>query len=144
MGQQQLILLVLGIVIVGLAITIGIQAFSENNKKANMDGLLNDAIGIASTAQAWMLKPGIYGGGNNTCQAACDWTSVSFSILGYALDSSGSYSNVNGTFSLDGSSSPTQLVITGTNASLGNQVTITVIGTTVDAITSSVDPDFSS
>ena len=35
MGQQQLLLLVLGIVIVGLAVVVGIQAFGENQKKAN-------------------------------------------------------------------------------------------------------------
>ena len=56
MGQQQLLLLVLGIVIVGLAVVVGIQAFSENQKKANSDALVNDAIRIASDAQAWKLK----------------------------------------------------------------------------------------
>ena len=48
MGQQQLLLLVLGIVIVGLAVVVGIQAFSENQKKANADATVNDAIRIAS------------------------------------------------------------------------------------------------
>ena len=51
MGQQQLLLLVLGIVIVGLAVVVGIQAFSENQKKSNADALVNDAIRIASYAQ---------------------------------------------------------------------------------------------
>ena len=50
MGQQQLLLLVLGIVIVGLAVVVGIQAFSENQKKSNADALVNDAIRIASDA----------------------------------------------------------------------------------------------
>lgn len=58
MGQQQLLLLVLGIVIVGLAVVVGIQAFSENQKQANADQMVNDAIRIASDAQAWKLKPG--------------------------------------------------------------------------------------
>ena len=58
MGQQQLLLLVLGIVIVGLAVVVGIQAFGENQKKANTDAVVNDAIRIASDAQAWALKPG--------------------------------------------------------------------------------------
>ena len=39
MGQQQLLLLVLGIVIVGLAVVVGIQAFSENQRKANADAM---------------------------------------------------------------------------------------------------------
>ena len=53
MGQQQLLLLVLGIVIVGLAVVVGIQAFGENQRKANNDALINDGIRIASDAQAW-------------------------------------------------------------------------------------------
>ena len=44
MGQQQLLLLVLGIVIVGLAVVVGIQAFSENQKQSNADMMVNDAI----------------------------------------------------------------------------------------------------
>ena len=63
MGQQQLLLLVLGIVIVGLAVVVGIQAFSENQKQSNADMMVNDAIRIASDAQAWKLKPSAFGGG---------------------------------------------------------------------------------
>ncbi len=63
MGQQQLLLLVLGIVIVGLAVVVGIQAFGENQKKSNQDAMVNDGIRIASDAQAWALKPAAFGGG---------------------------------------------------------------------------------
>ncbi len=142
MGQQQLILLVLGIVIVGLAVTVGIQAFSENSKKANMDALVDDTIDFATTAQTWMLKPSIYGGGNNSCRTTCDWSSVTLSHLGYA-ESGGAYTNVNGSFIVDGSAG-TQLVITGTSAAHGNQVTITVTGTAPPDISSSVNADYSS
>ena len=62
MGQQQLLLLVLGIVIVGLAVVVGIQAFSENQKKANADALLLTAMRIATDAQAWLQKPEALGG----------------------------------------------------------------------------------
>ncbi len=89
MGQQQLLLLVLGIVIVGLAVVVGIQAFSENQKKANADALVNDAIRIASDAQAWMLKPTAFGGGGNSCATTCDWTGADFAQLGYATGSAG-------------------------------------------------------
>lgn len=142
MGQQQLILLVLGIVIVGLAVTVGIQAFSENSKKANMDALVDDAIDLATTAQTWMLKPSIYGGGNNSCRTTCDWSSVTFSHLGYA-ETGGTYTNVNGSFAVNGSGG-TQLVITGTSAAHGNQVTITVSGTAPSDMSASIDADYSS
>lgn len=142
MGQQQLLLLVLGIVIVGLAVAIGIQAFSENSKRTNLDALANDAIDVASAAQAWMLKPSIYGGGNNSCQTTCDWSGATFSSLGLTVSSSGSHTNLNGEITLDGSSSPTELVVVATNTSYGNQVTITVSGIEPADITSSVDPNY--
>lgn len=141
MGQQQLLLLVLGIVIVGLAVVVGIQAFSENQKKANADALVNDAIRIASDAQAWMLKPQAFGGGNNSCATTCSWTGLSFAQLGYPV-TSGAYTNLNGSFAV--SASGTDLTITATSATNGNQVTVVVNGTQPDNITTTVDTGYSS
>ena len=62
MGQQQLLLLVLGIVIVGLAVVVGIQAFGENQRKSSADAMINDGVRIASDTQAWSLKPTAFGG----------------------------------------------------------------------------------
>jgi hypothetical protein len=137
MCQQQLLLLVLGIVIVGLAVVVGIQAFSENQKKANADALVNDAIRIASDAQAWMLKPTAFGGGGNSCATTCDWTGADFAQLGYATGSGGTYSNLNGVFSI--SASGATITIVGTSAANGNEVTVDVTGTTPAAIATSVD-----
>jgi hypothetical protein len=143
MGQQQLLLLVLGIVIVGVAVIIGITAFAENNKKANVDSLVNDGIRIATDAQAWMLKPSIYGGGGNSCGAdsGCDWTLVDFQRIGYELDASGNYTNVNGTFELDASSA-SELIITGTSAAAGNQVTVVVSGLGPNELVTTVDVNY--
>lgn len=141
MGQQQLLLLVLGIVIVGLAVVVGIQAFSENQKKANADALVNDAIRIASDAQAWMLKPQAFGGGSNSCASTCDWTNATFPQLGYPVTGTG-YANLNGTFTIDGSSSSTDVVIVASSAANGNQVTVTVTGTTPDLIDTQVDTEY--
>lgn len=141
MGQQQLLLLVLGIVIVGLAVVVGIQAFGENQKKANADALVNDAIRIASDAQAWKLKPAAFGGG----AAATNWTGLTFEQLGYETgdkdggDTAGAddYENLNGVFVMSGQSTA-DLVITGTNSSNGNQVQVTVSGTSSDQIQTTV------
>ena len=137
MGQQQLLLLVLGIVIVGLAVVVGIQAFSENQKKANADALVNDAIRIASDAQAWMLKPTAFGGGGNSCATTCDWTGADFAQLGYATGSGGTYSNLNGEFTITASGAT--ITIVGTSTANGNAVTVDVTGTTPAAIATSVD-----
>ena len=97
MGQQQLLLLVLGIVIVGLAVVVGIQAFGENQRKANNDALVNDGIRIASDAQAWALKPTAFGGGDGDFLLA-DGSDMDLDDLGYQPDANGVYSNVNGNF----------------------------------------------
>lgn len=125
MGQQQLLLLVLGIVIVGLAVVVGIQAFGENQKKANADALVNDAIRIASDAQAWKLKPAAFGGGGSLV-GATNFDGLTFEQLGYEVDAS-KYINLNGEFTMAATTS--SVVITGTNAANNNQVVVTVTGT---------------
>ena len=50
MGQQQLLLLVMGIVIVGMAILVGINAYSENSVRTNWDSLLQDAVRMTKIA----------------------------------------------------------------------------------------------
>jgi hypothetical protein len=137
MGQQQLLLLVLGIVIVGLAVVVGIQAFGENQKKANADALVNDAVRIASDAQAWKLKPAAFGGGAD----ADDWTGLSFQQLGYTLGGGtncgeAQYGNLNGCFDIDASAAT--LVIDGSNAANSNYVTVRVSGTTPESISTSI------
>jgi len=133
MGQQQLLLLVLGIVIVGLAVVVGIQAFSENQIKANQDAMVNDAIRIASDAQAWKLKPQAFGGGANVP----GWTGLLLAQLGYTVDDntytahvSGplEYENLNGTFAIVAGAD--DIVITGTSYDSDDNV-ITVVETTV-------------
>ncbi len=135
MGQQQLLLLVLGIVIVGLAVVVGIQAFSENQQKANLDAMVNDGVRIASDLQAWSLKPQAFGG--PATDAVNPWEDAEFADLGYETGGTDAtcqgYSNLNGCYALaDG-------VITGqgtdATATDGNHVRIAVGGTTPSDIT---------
>lgn len=134
MGQQQLLLLVLGIVIVGLSVVVGIQAFGENQKKANADALVNDAIRIASDAQAWKLKPGAFGGGAE----ASGFTGLTLAQLGYTVDS-GVYSNVNGSFTITASAANVTITASSlANSNNDNRVTVTVTGTSTDNITTAV------
>lgn len=127
MGQQQLLLLVLGIVIVGLAVVVGIQAFSENQAKANADALVNDGVRIASDVQAWKLKPAAFGGG----ASVTGFTGLSFEDLGYQVNGDGDYENLNGTWTVD-TADGTEFIITGTSDFA--EVEVTVDGTTPDDI----------
>ena len=139
MGQQQLLLLVLGIVIVGLAVVVGIQAFSENQIKANADAMVNDAIRIASDAQAWKLKPQAFGGGASLA-GSDNFTDLTLMQLGYSTGNNDytsatagddDFENLNGIFTVTASDG--SFVIVGTGYSGGvavNTVTTTVTGTT--------------
>jgi len=62
MGQQQLLLLVLSTVIVGLATVAGIQAFSSNQAQASQDALVQRGTSIASDIQGIFGKPSQMGG----------------------------------------------------------------------------------
>ena len=62
MGQQQLLLLVLATVIVGLATVAGIQAFDQGKSQAANDALTQRALSIASDIQAQANKPSQLGG----------------------------------------------------------------------------------
>jgi hypothetical protein len=62
MGQQQLLLLVLATVIVGLATVAGIQAFDEGQTQATQDALTQRALSIGNDIYAATQKPAQLGG----------------------------------------------------------------------------------
>jgi hypothetical protein len=63
MGQQQLLLIVLGIIIVGIAVVVGIALFSANSTSSNRDAVVSDLTNLASSAQLFFRKPIPLGGG---------------------------------------------------------------------------------
>ncbi len=87
MGQQQLLLLVLSAVIVGLAIVVGINMFGENAVQANQDAVVQDVLTIASRAQAWYRRPAMMGGGGRS------FANMTLDTLQFdATNSNGTYS----------------------------------------------------
>ena len=142
MGQQQLILLVLATVIVGLATVVGIRAFSENSAKASADALTQDAIRIASDLQAWKLKPAPFGGqglDGGSAYPASDFTNASFTELGYSASdntSSATYTNANGTYEITQQSSGALIIAKSLDHSsdTGQEVQVRVCGTADDDV----------
>ena len=63
LGQQQLLLIVLGLIIVGVAIIVGINLFTANAVEAKRNGLTNELLHMASLAQQYYKTPIAYGGG---------------------------------------------------------------------------------
>ncbi len=66
MGQQQLLLIVLGILVVGLAIIIGISVFRANAIDQKRNYIVHECMTLASLAQKYWLKPSTLGGGNQS------------------------------------------------------------------------------
>lgn len=66
MGQQQLLLIVLGVIIVGIAVVVGINVFTASSLQANNNAVISDLQTIGSMAQQYYRKPTAMGGGGNT------------------------------------------------------------------------------
>lgn len=66
MGQQQLLLLVLGIIIVGVAVMLGIHLFRSNSVDQKRDLLINEGLNVANHAIQYYRKPKILGGGEQS------------------------------------------------------------------------------
>ena len=78
MGQQQLLLIVLGVIVVGIAVVVGINLFSANAVSANRDGVTADLTNLGAMAQQYYRKPAAMGGGGSTF--------TGWSIVGTKLD----------------------------------------------------------
>jgi Tfp pilus assembly protein PilE len=66
MGQQQLLLIVLGVIIVGIAVVVGINVFTASSVNANRDAVIADLTTLAAMSQQYYRKPVAMGGGGNS------------------------------------------------------------------------------
>ena len=112
MGQQQLLLIILGVIIVGLAIAIGLSLFTANSIQANKDAMINDVNNIAANAYQYRIRTSSMGGGNN-------------SYVGYTIPSRLS-SNSNATYVPSGQSATACVITASSNSNAGCKVTGTL------------------
>lgn len=66
MGQQQLLLIVLGVIIVGIAVVVGINLFNANAEESTKDTIISEGTNLGAMAQQYYKKPIAMGGGGNT------------------------------------------------------------------------------
>jgi hypothetical protein len=124
MGQQQLLLLILAAIIVGIAIVMGINMFGENAVQANQDAVTQDVLTIASRAQGWYRRPAAMGGGGRS------FVGLTLAKLNFDV------TNDNGSYALSGIGAG-QVTVTGTGTEDGDsdnqalQVQITVFSDSV-------------
>lgn len=63
MGQQQLLLMSLGVIIVGVTLLFAIDLFSSNAVDMNRQALLTDCLAYGAKAHRHYRKPRVLGGG---------------------------------------------------------------------------------
>jgi len=112
MGQQQLLLVILGVIIVGIAIAFGISLFGAQSIASNRDAMINDLNHLASFAYQFRVRLRSMDGGQG------DYTS-------FAIPTKMTW-NEDGTYSVNSAqvSSLTLLAVSTTNASNTIQVTV--------------------
>ena len=129
MGQQQLLLIVLGVIIVGIAVVVGINVFTASNLEANKSALVADLQTIGSMAQQYYRKPAAMGGGGNTFTG---WT------VPAALDST---ANMGASITATVAAQTVTLLATGTeNGANGSKNTVQMVFSP-DAITATTFPN---
>src|SRR5512136_1708995 len=85
MGQQQLLLIILGVIIVGIAIAVGISQFGAHSTQANKDGVTSSLVNISANAYQYKIRPATMGGGGGSY--------VNYSVpTKMATDDNGTYS----------------------------------------------------
>jgi hypothetical protein len=107
MGQQQLLLIILGVIIVGIAIAVSIVMFRDSGVSSNRDALRTDLLLLASKAKHYYKRPISMGGGG-------------YSFSGLTPDAAGmlklvttqfSDSNANGDYTITSVSSDGKTII---------------------------------
>ena len=100
MGQQQLLLIILGVIIVGIAIAVGISQFGAHSTQANKDGVTSSLVNVSANAYQYKIRPTTMGGGGG-------------SYVNYALPSKMAKDD-NGSYAVTGATA-TLATMTGTS-----------------------------
>jgi len=117
MGQQQLLLIILGVIVVGIAVAVGITMFTDNAVSANKDAVVNDLVNLASRAQQYYRRPQALGGGGGTFVGLTQDAAGLAKLTSKAINS-------NGTYSISGAGTATEVTIHGVGTESINGVPI--------------------
>ncbi len=113
MGQQQLLLIILGVIVVGIAVAVGITMFQDNASSSNRDSVTNDLVNLAARAQEYYRRPVTLGGGGNS------FVGLTANAAGLAKLTSKA-SNANGSYDITTAGTATTVVLQGTGVEKGS------------------------
>lgn len=110
MGQQQLLLVILVTIIVGIATVVAINTFGSAADSATLDAVRQDLGQIAASAQAYYMKPEMMGGGGNT------FDGITFNDITFGADVTDGQNatNANGSYSIPASITGDNFIVTAT------------------------------
>ena len=108
MGQQQLLLIMLGLIIIGVAVVVGIGMFQDNAVDHNRALVIADLKTLASKAQHYYSRPQTMGGGNKS------FVGLTADARGIGMLAGTAFTeNANGTYTIKSDGTATQVVIHG-------------------------------
>jgi len=128
MGQQQLLLVILVTIIVGIATVVAINVFGTAADEANRDAVRQDLLAAATQAQAIWARPTAMGGigqdfGNLTDLRRLNIPRGSADTFTFSDDL---IENDNGDYSFGTGSDATTLVLEGDPSSGGDTIEVTI------------------
>ncbi len=136
MGTQQILLIVLSVIIVGVAIAVGISMFNSQAYNANKTAIASDAQAYAAQVLQYWKTPESQGGAGGV---AANMTTTA--VTAYLGLTSPNNTNENGTYTVT-SADGTTVVLTGLGKANRNDMnpqiitTITLATDTVTAVAS--------
>ncbi|MBU0517992.1 hypothetical protein KKA00_00065 [bacterium] len=113
MGQQQLLLIVLSVIIVGIAVVVGINMFNDQAASSNLDAVTADLINLASRAQQHFRRPLAMGGGGGS------FVLLAASAAGMEFLTT-QPTNENGAYTISTAGSATSVTLTGVGTEDGD------------------------
>src|SRR5512135_3002499 len=66
MGTQQILLIAIGVVIIGIMIAVGLFMFRDQAAATARDSISNDLVALATASQKYYRRPSTFGGGGNS------------------------------------------------------------------------------
>ena len=112
MGQTQILMIVLAVIIVGIAVAAGISMFGKSAVTANRDAVTADCQTVISMAQQYYKKPTAMAGGGRS------FTGLTLAKLNFPA------SNVNGGYALNPAPANNEVTVVGTGVETGVSCTM--------------------
>ena len=117
MGQQQLLLVILVTIIVGIATVVALNVFGTQADEANRDAVRQDILSAAANAQGFYIRPEMMEGGAYSFDDSSG-EELTIEALGIpGSEEGGNWVNENGTYSLDTDGGADNFTITAEPAS---------------------------